>query len=448
MNSGRHDLSATSASPRPSLLRRRPQFRRVWLSEIVSLLGDWMSFVAVSLLALGGEGGGVVALALVMVGHHLPNALFAPVAGALADRLDRRWLLVATSVVQGALTVAMLGAAVLGSVLAVQVLVFARASVGALRLPAQSAVLRHVVAEDELLEANAIVSATWSVMFAVGMAAGGLIASLGPAAALALDAASFGLSALFLWGLPPMVAEGRPAEGGALGALASVRRDIALAWKHAWDRPALLDAVLAKTPVHLANGGALLLLNLVAAQRAFAGTAALTLGVLQCVRGAGTGVGPLVGVALVRRGLRGELAATGAVWMTFAAIAVFSVTGHAAALIAVALVWGLGSGANWVLSSAEIQRLSPDRFVGRLSAIDNLMLTAGLCATSLGGAVLVERVGVPGVAAWLGLGAGVLAWIGSRWMLRRRAAAVRGRAAAEVAAEAEAVSLRHGTERR
>ncbi|KYF88685.1 MFS transporter permease [Sorangium cellulosum] len=447
MNSGRHDPSAASASSRPSLLRRRPQFRRVWLSEIVSLLGDWMSFVAVSLLALGGEGGGVVALALVMVGHHLPNALFAPVAGVLADRLDRRWLLVATSVAQGALTVAMLGAAVLGSVAAVQVLVFVRASVGALRLPAQSAVLRHVVAEDELLEANAIASATWSVMFAVGMAAGGLIASLGPAAALALDAASFGLSALFLWGLPPMVAEGRP-EGGVLSALASVRRDIALAWKHAWDRPPLLDAVLAKTPVHLANGGALLLLNLVAAERAFAGTAALTLGVLQCVRGAGTGVGPLVGVALVRRGLRGELAATGAAWMTFAAIAAFSVTGHAAALIAVALVWGLGSGANWVLSSAEIQRLSPDRFVGRLSAIDNLVLTVGLCATSLGGAVLVERVGVPGVAAWLGLGAGVLAWIGSQWMLRRRAAAVRARGAAEVAAAPEAVSLWPGTERR
>ncbi|WP_437645553.1 MFS transporter [Sorangium sp. So ce362] len=428
---------ALRPEPRPSLLRRRPHFRRVWLSEIVSLLGDWMGFVAVSLLALGGEGGGVVALALVIVGHHLPNALFAPVAGVLADRLDRRRLLIATSVVQGALTVAMLGAAVLGSVAAVQVLVFARGSVGALRLPAQSAVLRHVVEADELLEANAIVSATWSVMFAVGMAVGGLIAALGPAMALALDAASFGLSALFLWGLPSMVVEGRPAEGGLLGALASVRRDIALAWTHAWERPPLLDAVLAKTPVHLANGGALLLLNVLATQLAFAGTGALTLGVLQCVRGAGTGIGPLVGVALVRRGLRGELAATGAAWVTFAAIAAFAVTRHAAALIAVALVWGLGSGANWVLSSAEIQRLSPDRFVGRLSAIDNLVLTVGLCATSLGGAVLVERVGVPGAAAWLGLGAGVLAWFGSRWMQRRRAAALRR----EAAAVPEAASL-------
>lgn len=427
---------ARRPEPRPGLLRRRPHFRRVWLSEIVSLLGDWMSFVAVSLLALGGEGGGVVALALVMVGHHLPIALFAPVAGVLADRLDRRRLLIATSAIQGALTVAMLVAAVLGSVPAVQVLVFARASVGALRLPAQSAVLRHVVEEGELLEANAIVSATWSVMFAVGMAVGGLIAALGPAAALALDAASFGLSVVFLWGLPRMVAEGRPAEGGTAAALASVRGDMALAWKHAWERPPLLDAVLAKTPVHLANGGALLLLNVLAAQLPFAGTAALTLGVLQCVRGAGTGVGPLLGVALVRRGLRGEVAATGAAWVTFASIAAFSLTRHPAALLGVALVWGLGSGANWVLSSAEIQRLSPDRFVGRLSAIDNLILTVGLCATSIGGAVLVERVGVPGVAGWLGLGAGVVAWAGVRWVLRRRAAALR------------ALSLRPGTERR
>ncbi|AUX46802.1 MFS transporter [Sorangium cellulosum] len=407
---------------RPGLLRRRPYLRRVWLSEIVSLLGDWMSLVAVSLLALG-DGSGVVALALVMVGHHLPIALFAPVAGVLADRLDRRWLLVVTSGVQGVLTLGMAGAVVLGSVAAVQVLVFVRASVGALRFPVQSAVLRHVVEEDELLEANAILSATWSVMLAVGMAAGGAIAALGPTTALVLDAASFGLGALLLGGLPPMVAEGRPAEGGVARALVSVRRDLGLAWRHAWERPPLLAAVLAKTPVHLANGGALILLNVVAAQRAFAGTAALTLGLLQCVRGAGTGIGPLVGMALVRRGVRGEVAAAAAAWTAFGGIAALALTRHWAALLAVAFVWGLGSGANWVLSSSELQRLSPDRFVGRLSAVDNLALTLGLCATMLGGAVVAERIEAPASAAWIGLGAGVLAWIGVEWMLRRRAAA-------------------------
>jgi MFS family permease len=407
-------------STRPSLLRRRPLFRRVWLSEIVSLLGDWMSFVAVSLLALG-DGTGVVALALVMIGHSLPHALFAPVAGGLADRLDRRRLLVVANVVQCGLTVAMAAAAAMGAVWVVQALVFLRSSVGALLVPVQSAVLRHVVAEDELLEANALASATWSVMFAVGMAAGGAIAVLGPPAALVADAASFGVAALLLRGLPAMVAEGRPGQGGTLAALASVRRDVAAAWRHACERPPLLAAVLAKSPVALANGGAIVLLNLIATQVPFAGTAALTLGVLQCVRGVGTGVGPLVSAALVRRGLPMERASTAAAWTTFGAIALVSFSRHWALLSIVTLVWGVGSGSNWVLSSSELQRLSPDRFIGRLSAIDCLAFTFAMCSTSLGGAALVEATGSPAASAWLGLGLAVVGWVAVRWMLRRLA---------------------------
>jgi predicted MFS family arabinose efflux permease len=404
-----------------SLLRRRPHFRRVWLSELVSLLGDWMSFVAVSLLALRG-GSGVVALALVIVGHSLPSALFAPVAGVLADRLDRRALLVFTNVAQCALTLAMAGAAALGHVDSVQALVFVRASVGALLLPVQSAVLRHVVEEDELLSANALTSATWSVMFAVGMAAGGAIAMLGPTLALAVDAASFGVAALLLRGLPRMVAEGRP-EGGAREALSSVGRDMARALRYAWERPAVLDAVLAKTPVAMANGGALVLLNLVAADVAFAGTGALTLGLLQCVRGAGTGVGPWLSAALLRRGLSRGLLARGSALAAFGGIALFAGAGRWTSLLALALVWGVGSGSNWVMSTSELQRLSPDRFIGRLSALDHLTLTIGQCATALGGAMLVERTGAHAASAWLGLSAGVVAWAVFQWGLRRRAAA-------------------------
>src|SRR5262245_30756753 len=107
-----------------NLLGRRPHFRRLWISEVVSLLGDWMSFVAVSLLALR-AGGGAVALALTLAAHSLPRALFAPAAGVLADRLDRRRLMVGANVAEGLLTVAMAVAAALGSVGAVQALLLA-----------------------------------------------------------------------------------------------------------------------------------------------------------------------------------------------------------------------------------------------------------------------------------------------------------------------------------
>src|SRR5262245_23484063 len=97
------------------LLRLRPAFRRLWLAGIVSLVADWLGFVAVSLLALD-RGGGPGALALVLAVHALPHALFAPIAGAIADRFDRRRVLLAAPIAQASLTALMALAAARGEV--------------------------------------------------------------------------------------------------------------------------------------------------------------------------------------------------------------------------------------------------------------------------------------------------------------------------------------------
>lgn len=397
-----------------SLLRKRPHFRRLWLSEVVSLLGDWMSFVAISLLALN-KGGSVVSLAWVLVAHSLPHALLAPIAGTLADRLDRRRLLIGANIVECGLTVAMALAAMDGRVGLVQVLVFVRASVSAFLPPVQSAALRRVVEADELLPANALASMTWSIMFAVGMAAGGAIATLGPAVALSLDAASFAVAALLLRPLPSMIVEGLPEKNGILDALSSVRRDMSAAWRHMVVRPPLLEAVIAKTPVALAAGGAWVLLNLVSNDVKVAGSAALALGIMQCVRGAGTGIGPLLSGWLLKRGLSIRHAGSLAAFMTFLGIGLFSLTQTWWMLLVTVFLWGMGGGSNWVVSCTELQRRSPDRFVGRLSAIDELAWTMGMCGMALAGAALVDKTGVHASSAWLGLGVGVVGWIALRW---------------------------------
>jgi MFS family permease len=88
------------------------------------------------------------------------------VAGVLADRFDRRRLLVGANLVEGALTVVMAGAAATGHLHVLQIVLFLRASVSALREPAANAVLRRVVHERELLAASSLLSTSWSVMFA------------------------------------------------------------------------------------------------------------------------------------------------------------------------------------------------------------------------------------------------------------------------------------------
>lgn len=392
------------------LLRRRPYFRRLWLGEVVSLLGDWMSLVAVSLLAMH-KGGSVLSLGIVLVAHILPVALLAPIAGTLADRLDRRRQLVGAAVIQSALTLAIAAAAAAGNVVLVQVLIFVRASIGAFFAPAQSAAIRRVVEPDELLVANTLMSSTWSVMFAVGMAVGGAIAALGPTLALLIDASSFAVAALLLLGLPSMVAEGAPRDEGIFAAVTSVHRDIADAWKYAWRRPDLLHAVLAKAPVAFGGGGAWVLLNLVTDDKSLALSGALALGLLQCVRGIGTGVGPFLSLRLLAAGLglkpSGRLAAVTA----FAGMALLSAVHGLPLLVLAAFIWGMGSGSNWVLPTTQMQRLSPDKYIGRLSAIDGLTWTLTTCVGALLGAALVDRLGVPPVTAWFGLALGVVSWV-------------------------------------
>jgi len=401
------------------LLRTHPLFRRLWLAGTISLVGDWLSLVAVALLALD-RGGGARSLALVLAAHALPQALLAPVAGVVADRFDRRRVLLAAPLAQAALTLLMALAAARGAVLAVQALVLARSAVSAFVVPAEAAALRRTVPEAELLRANGLLSGTWSVTYVAGMALGGALATLGPATAMLLDALTFAAAAALLRGLPALVPERGP-KARAAGVAAAFADDLTAAYRYAADRPALFRKVFGKAPIALAGGAGWVTVHLLADGLRPLGTAALSLGVLQAVRGAGTGIGPALASALPRRFEGGTDQAAAA--LTFAAIAALPAATSAPALLMIALLWGMGTGTNWVLSSAGVQERAPDGMVGRLASMDELGTTAALVAGALLGAEVVTRAGSPLAAAGVGavLGASAWAWL---WRRREGAAAV------------------------
>ena len=109
------------------LLRARPLFAVFLLSEAISLGGDWFGVVAVSVLALEqGAGTGGFAVGLTLALHDLPMAAVRPFAGVLADRFDRRSLLLGVHVLQGLLTAVMTVAAVLGLLWVVQAVILVR----------------------------------------------------------------------------------------------------------------------------------------------------------------------------------------------------------------------------------------------------------------------------------------------------------------------------------
>lgn len=380
-------------------VRRAPGFGRLWAAAAVSLVGDWLSFVALGALTLDG-GGGPFALAAVFAAHALPGALAAPLTGALVDRYDRRRVLVVAGALAAALTAAMAIAVAAGAPALATALLAARSAVTSTVPAAETAAVRRLVGKDALDRANAILAATWSAAYVVGMAAGGVAAAFGPVLALVLDAATFVIAAALHGSLPALPVEGR---GGGLGAaLAAAPGDTAAAVGVAWRRPRLLAALLGKTPAALAGGAGWLALNLLAARHHPFGPTALSFGVLQAVRGAGTGLGPIVAERLRLRGVARRHLQAAAMTILLVAIAGLAVARAPWALAILALAWGVGTGTNWVLSHAALQRHADDEVIGRLAAVDELLTSMAMVGAAFAGAAVAERV-----AAVAGLGVGL-----------------------------------------
>jgi MFS family permease len=387
------------------LLRRRPHYRRLWASEAVSMAGDWFGLVAVATVSYQAPGGGVLALAGALAAHLVPQALSAPLGGWVADRYDKRTVLIAGSLLEGAITVLMLLAISTGHVGVMQVLLAIRSAVSSAREPATGAALPSVVAPDELRAANTLGAVTWSVVFSLGMALGGLVTAISATLALAVDALTFVVAAALLARLPAIVVKSSEAPRTAL---AEIRDGLRISAS-----PALRRSVFAHAPTALAAGSGWVLLNVVGSALPLAMGAATSIGLLQGIRGASTAVGPLA-----TRWLRGaslDRVADGAAVLVAAGTVLLAASTSFAMATSGVFLWGAGGGALWMILTSEIQENAPAAARGRCLAFFGLgfavMMSAGGAITAL-----LLDAGWSATVAASALGAASLAgWAALRW---------------------------------
>lgn len=392
----------------PSELLRHRAFRRLWCGDVVSMFGDWFTYVAVGVLALEADSG-LWAVAFVLLAHTLPRAALAPLGGRLADRHDRRALMVVGSLLRALAVAAMIAAAAASSTTWLAALLCLRMGLSAVVEPAASAALPQLVPLPLVGPANAWIGATWSVVFGLGVVVGGAVTAwVGPIAAMAIDAGTFVIAAAIFATLPAL----------APGPEARSRAPLGEAWAHLRrDRQAMRGA-LAKTPVALANGGAWVLMHALAG-RPEVGGAALALGALHGARAAGTGIGPLLWGR--SRRLRGtSLGLDTATWVCLGGVAGFALAGPSWGAALGAGVWGLGLGACWVAATTRVQVSTPSEVLGRVAAIDLLGHTLGGCVGGVVGAWAASASGVDAAAGWAGLSLGALAWVALVWATRAR----------------------------
>jgi MFS family permease len=407
------------AAPRPvgfgALLRTNANVRRLWAGTVVSLFGDWFNTLALYRLALDLTGS-ETALGGVFLTKLLPLALASPVAGVLADRFDRRRLMIGADLVRAGIVLGFLFVRDAGDLWLLYTLAAAQIAVSAAFTPAKNAVLPAITRKGELLTANALLSATWSVMLAVGAAAGGAaVDAFGTDVVFWLDAGTYLVSAVFIARVrvPARVAEaaGGPGLGGAVRAGA---RQVVEGWRYLRARPAVGRIALAKATWGVGGGGLVLALAL-AGDELFPSAGTTGIGVLFAARGLGTGLGPILARAAFRDARRWPAVLGACVigsGVAYAAVALALDARWAVAALVVAA--HAASGANWVLSTTLLQERAEDRYRGRVFATDWLLVTLVQSASILvTGAVL--EAGASLSAVILGLAAVEVA-VGLAWL--------------------------------
>jgi len=180
-------------SPSDSLLRNA-RFLRLWIGQGASFLGDAVSMVALVVLVVQITGS-ASAVGGALIARLLPTVA-SPLAGVLADRLDRRLVLVASDLARAVLVLGLVFARDLATI---YVLVFFLGLARTVFNPTVRAAFPSVVRGGDLTRANALVSGTFSVSETAGPALGGLlVATVGVDAAFILDSVTYLISAVLL----------------------------------------------------------------------------------------------------------------------------------------------------------------------------------------------------------------------------------------------------------
>ena len=191
---------------------RIPNYRRLWLGQLVSDAGDGLTNLALLLLVnhLTGSTAAIAAMAICLAIPPLTIGLF---AGAYVDRADRRRIMLASDLLRA---VTVLGFVLVGSadqLWLLLILAFVQSSIGTFFAPARGAVLPKVVPQEGLLAANSIAQATRVVSGIVGAGLGGLLIGLVGVywPAFVIDSLSFLASFALILGLPAAVGKISPA---------------------------------------------------------------------------------------------------------------------------------------------------------------------------------------------------------------------------------------------
>jgi len=383
---------------------RSYNYRLYWGGQLVSLTGTWMQNTALSWLVLRLSHNSPLAVSLVSTFQFLPLLVFALFGGVIADRFQKRLLLVCTQSIMltSALVLATLAATGLINVVEIYILAAVNGAANALDNPGRQAFVVEMVGPQDLPNAVALNSTQFNISRLLGPAVGGIaIAAVGYAACFYLNAASFLAVIGALLAMRPDRFFSVPAP----------QRGRMLSQVGAGLRYAVGDAEIAVVVILLAVIGTLgfnfgVFVPLIAKFQLHASAGGY--GFLSSTMAAGSVVATL-GVAYVGRAKRLTLLVSGAAFsIVLAALALSRWWALSVPLLA---AMGLTSSVFTATASSRLQVLARPEFRGRVMSIYTLLFLGSTPVGALICGGLSEAFGVQAAIALMaaGCGAGIIA---------------------------------------
>ena len=372
------------------LITSNSKFRRLWLASVVSMLGEWFNTIALFLLIFKYTDSEFL-LGILFTVRMLCFAFLQPISGLLADRMNRKHIMVWSNVLQMFLALGFLAVDGPEDIPWMLGLSGIMMLLHGAYVTAERAALPNVVSKEELATANALDAASWSTALCLGAMLGGIVVEyFGTDAAFIIDAGTFLFGAILLIPLTIPQTFDKELSGPLFStAFSNIRKG----WVRIAQEARLLRIVFAKASWNIAGGGLAGVFLVIAGSNVDGFGVALGFGLFFFARGIGTGTGPilarkfltdqdkwpvLIGVLVMISGFFyffvGYTLGTN-VWLT-----VFLVMlAHSA------------SGANWVLSTILTQMWVEDEIRGRVFSIDMLIMSLTFSISSASAGYLLEK---------------------------------------------------------
>lgn len=386
---------APGRDPVPAGLWTDRAFRLFFFGRTVSLSGSALALVVLPILVFQLTGS-ASQTALLMVVETLPYLAFGLVAASVADRTNRRTLMITCDLVAAGAVASMPLAAVLGilSLGHIYVVALISATVWVWFDASEFGALPALVGRSRIVAAGSVLASTWAMIQILAPAAGGALAAvLGPAPVLWVDAASFLVSALALARVPRSFGTGNRAPTGQRRMIADLREQIAEGLRYVRRHPLIWPLTTAGFGASVTGGAVLALLVVYGVRQLGLGDQDARLGWLF----AAGGVGALAATVSLPRLAR---------WISQPRISLFGLGADVVVMAGLAAVQSLTLAlpllmARQFAQSLVItngitlrQRLTPDFLQGRVNVTARMIAWGGQPVGAALGGLVADRLSI------------------------------------------------------